>query len=167
MTGMSAPTLPHGRNAPPFEYDQITPFVWIGTNQCCTSHFSHALRRLGIRADISLESERLDAAYGVHYFLWLPVRDHRAPTLSQLRVGSHAIQHLVESRVKTYVHCRNGHGRAPTLVAAYLMLTEGCTVENAIRRIAAKRPRIHIESAQRRALDRFAAWTTRHRKPRL
>lgn len=162
---MPTPTVPHGGNATPFEYDRITPFVWIGTNQCCTSHFSHTLRRLGIRSDVSLESERLDAAYGVQYFLWLPVRDHAAPSQAQLRVGAHALQHLVESRVKTYVHCRNGHGRAPTLVAAYLILTEGCTVKDTIRRIALRRPDIHIEPAQRRALERFAAWASHHRRP--
>lgn len=141
---------------PAFEYDRITPTIWIGTNRCCTTHFSHALRRLGILADVSLEAEQLDAAYGAKLFLWLPVRDHRAPTIAQLRVGAHALADLAREGVKTYVHCKNGHGRAPTLVAAYLILARGMTASAAIRYVCASRRGAHLEPTQRRALERFA-----------
>ena len=144
----------HGKLA--FEYDRITDHIWIGTNQCCTTHFSHALRKLGIRADISLEAEQLDSAYGTNFFLWLPVRDHRAPTSAQLTVGIRVLGALVSAGERVYVHCKNGHGRAPTLVAAYLIASERMTVEQAIARIRAHRPRIHLKPVQLRALERFA-----------
>lgn len=145
----------HERGTPPFEYSRITSHIWIGTNQCCTTHFSHTLRRFGIRADISLEAEQLDAAFGAKLFLWLPVRDHYAPTFEQLQVGVRVLETLVAAGVRTYVHCKNGHGRAPTLVAAYFMLTEQLTPYTAVARIRAKRSGAHLESAQLRALERF------------
>ncbi len=153
-------SIAHERGQPKFEYSRITPSIWIGTNQCCTTHFSHALRRLGIRADISLEAEQLDAAYGAKCFLWLPIQDHHAPTPVQLRVGVHALDALVALGQRVYVNCRNGHGRAPTLVAAYLIASEGLTVAQAVALIYARRPRIHLEPIQLRALNRFAKATS-------
>lgn len=148
--------MDHEHGQPIFEYSRITPWVWIGTNRCCTAHFSHALRRIGIRADVSLEAEQLDAAYGARYFLWLPVRDHHAPTHAQLRIGTQALANFAAERVRTYVHCRNGHGRAPTLVAAYLIVTERETVDGAVARIRQRRPSVHFEDVQVDALHRFA-----------
>ena len=53
-----------------------------------------------------------------------------------------------------YIHCKNGHGRAPTLVAAYLT-TQGMSVEEAIALIKSKRPEIHLEQSQLQAIKRF------------
>ena len=58
---------------------------------------------------------------------------------------------------KVYVHCKNGHGRAPTLVAAYLIREHGKSVDEALEIIKAGRPTIHIEDVQREALQVFAA----------
>jgi len=55
---------------------------------------------------------------------------------------------------KVYVHCQNGHGRAPTLVAAYL-IRQGKTPMEAIEFIKSKRPTIHLEEVQISALETF------------
>ncbi len=68
--------IKHGKLV--FEYNKILPSVFLGTNQCCIVHFKKELIRKGITADLSLESEKLDAAWGAKYFLWLPVKDHTA-----------------------------------------------------------------------------------------
>lgn len=138
------------------DFDKITPWIYIGTNACCTSHFEERLIRRGIHADISLEKERLDMPYGATSFLWLPTRDHTAPTQDQLILGVTALSHLVRARIQTYVHCKNGHGRAPTLVAAYLILAKKMPVDRAIHYVAARRRGTHIEPNQRRALQKFA-----------
>jgi len=52
------------------------------------------------------------------------------------------------------VHCQHGHGRAPTLVAAYL-ISKGNSVEEAISLIASKRSTIHINDKQKEALILF------------
>jgi len=132
---------------PPFEYNQITNHIYIGTNQCCTTHFEQELLDKGVTADISLEAGRIDNPEGVDYFVWLPTKDHTPPTMNQLYIGVENIKKFVDLGIKVYVHCKNGHGRAPTLVAAYL-ISEGKDVDAAIEAIRAKRSAIHLEDSQ-------------------
>lgn len=139
---------------PVFEYSKITDHIYIGTNQCCQPHFNRSLLRRGIRADISLEKIRLDSPFGVDYYLWLPTEDHKAPNLKQLLVGANFLKQLVDNGVKCYVHCEHGHGRAPILVAAYLIL-EGMDAEEGLALVKKQRPAIHPNKTQRRALLDF------------
>lgn len=135
----------------PLDYDYIADGIYIGTNVCCQAHFDERLVAEGITADISLEAERADAPFGVQFYLWLPVVDLAAPSPEQLRVGVTVLEALVNLKKKAYVHCKNGHGRAPTLVAAYL-IKRGRSVEVAERFLAARRPAVHLSKAQREAL---------------
>lgn len=138
------------------EYSYITDGIYIGTNQCCQTHFDENLiREQGIRADISLEEERIDAPFGVDFYVWIPVKNHTAPTKEQLDFGVATLEKLVSMKKKIYVHCQNGHGRAPTLVAAYL-IKKGKTVEEGVGFIKNKRPSIHLEEVQRIALEEFS-----------
>lgn len=141
--------VPHELN-----YDQITDHVFVGNNVCCQVHFDKDLLKKGIEVDISLEEERLDKPFGVKLFTWIPVKDHTAPMQDQLAYGVAAISKAVEMSKKVYVHCQNGHGRAPTLVAAYL-ISEGKTVDEAIDYIRERRPVIHPESEQIEALKTY------------
>lgn len=147
------PYIPHPKHVP-FEYNKITEYIYLGTNQCCQIHFSKLLLKKGVRADISLEKEGLDNPTGVDYFLWLPVIDHKAPTQKQLLIGAKAIKDLVDNKTKVYVHCKRGHGRSPTLVAAYFIL-EGLSANDSIKKIRAKRKTIHMTQLQIKALKRF------------
>lgn len=140
---------------PEFEYSTITRNLIIGTNQCCIAHFRKELLAKGVQADISLEDRRVDAPIGVKHFLWLPVKDHHAPTKSQLELGVASLHYLAANKVKTYVHCTHGHGRAPTLVAAYLIST-GMKPMQAINFINAKRPGAHLTERQIEALKKYA-----------
>lgn len=80
---------------PVFEYSQITDNIFIGSNVCCRVHFDERLLDKNIAADISLEEERLDAPYGVEFFIWLPVKDKYAPTRGQLNFGADTINSLI------------------------------------------------------------------------
>ena len=64
------------------------------------------------------------------------------------------LKHLVDNDVKTYVHCKRGHGRSPTLVAAYFIL-EDMTAAQSIRTIRNQRP-IHLKRSQITALRDFS-----------
>lgn len=139
---------------PVFEFSKITDYIYIGTNKCCQSHFDKILLRKGVKADISLEEKRLDSPFGVDYYIWIPVKDHKAPSFPELLIGSKFIENLVKNRVKVYVHCENGHGRAPTLVAAYFIL-KGMELDEAIAMIKKKRPAIHPNKIQKAALLKF------------
>ena len=139
---------------PQLDYHQITKYIYIGTNQCCQTHFDERLLRKKIRADISLEKSRLDAPFGVEYYLWLPTRDGHAPTPRQLELGIAMLRFCVKHRIRVYVHCKNGHGRAPTLVAAYLMTT-GMNTARAVAFIKKYRSVTHLNSVQMNALKRY------------
>lgn len=69
--------IPHPKHIP-LEYNQIAERIHLGTNQCCQTYFEESLLKTGIRADISLEQERLDTPFEGRgdFFLWLPVADH-------------------------------------------------------------------------------------------
>lgn len=139
---------------PIFEYNKITSYIYIGTNQCCQVHFKNKLLKKGIKADISLEEKKLDQPFGVKYYLWLPTKDHKTPTIQQMKIGADFLKKLVKNKIPVYVHCQNGHGRAPSLVAAYLILM-GKTSEEAIKLIKSKRKTIHPNKYQLAQLKKF------------
>lgn len=137
------------------DYSQITDQIYIGTNFCCQSHFDPALLEMGVTYDLSLEEERVDSPTGGAAYLWLPVPDMQSPTPLQFAMGVSFIRAAIQSGRKIYVHCKNGHGRSPTMVAAYL-ITTGLSVDDAVAFIASRRPEIHIEPAQLEGLRSYA-----------
>lgn len=137
-----------------FEYSKINNHLFVGTNFCCTTHFNDELTKMGVNADISLEETATDNPEGVKYFLWLPTKDLHAPTEQQLLVGSVTIDLLIETGAKVYVHCENGHGRAPTLAIAYF-ISQNKSVQEAIDIVKSKRPEIHLTKEQLEALKLF------------
>ncbi|MBI2670176.1 MAG: dual specificity protein phosphatase family protein [Candidatus Yanofskybacteria bacterium] len=137
-----------------FDYDQITDEIFIGTNMCCIVGYARELIQKNVLGDISLEKNRIDNPIGIDYFLWLPVEDHQAPTPNQLELGVEVMDFFVKNKMKFYIHCKNGHGRAPTLVAAYFM-KQGKSANEALNLIKSKRPSIHLEDIQKKALEKF------------
>lgn len=137
------------------EYDYICDGIYVGTNHCCLIEFRDEVKHEGIEADLSLEEERIDAAYGANFFIWLPVIDHTSPTQEQFTFGVTVLEDLVRMEKKTLVHCANGHGRSPTMVAAYLIKTKDMTVDEAIAYIKERRPSIHPNDLQREGLEKY------------
>lgn len=137
-----------------FDYDQINDEIFIGTNMCCQTGFERELLAKDVRADISLEKDKIDAPIGVDYFLWLPTEDHQAPTQDKLILGVKALEFLIDRKIKTYIHCKNGHGRAPTLFTAYL-IKKGMSLEDAVKYLESRRPATHLNEAQIAALKKF------------
>ncbi len=133
------------------EYNYITDGIYIGNNQCCQTHFDEKLKQENIEADVSLEEERVDTPFGVQFYIWIPIKNHTTPTQEQLDFGVSVLEKLVSMKKKIYVHCQNGHGRAPTLVAAYF-IKQGKSPNEAIAFLKAKRPTMHLEETQTRAL---------------
>ena len=132
-------------------YNYITDGIYIGTNQCCQTHFNEELKIEGITIDISLEEDRVDATFGVELYIWIQVKDRTPPNHDQLEFGVSILEKLVAMKKKVYIHCQKGHGRAPTLVAAYL-IKKGKSIEEAVDFIKSKRPSIHLENIQKQAL---------------
>jgi len=137
------------------EYDYISDGIYIGTNQCCQAHFDEKLKKEGIEADISLEEERIDTPFGVAFYVWIPIKNHTSPTQEQLDFGISLLEKLVAMKKKIYVHCQNGHGRAPMLVAAYF-IKQGKSPDEAIAFVKTKRPSMHLENVQTEVLVEFS-----------
>jgi protein-tyrosine phosphatase len=138
-----------------FDFSQVTETIFLGTNLCClTRSHIQILLDIGIAAEIDLEKERQDAAPDVEVYLWLPVADKTAPTLEQFVAGVIVMEEMSKRGKKVYVHCQYGHGRSPTMVAAYL-ISQGKTVLEAIDTVKKARPEIHIEDVQVTALENY------------
>ncbi len=134
---------------------QITDQLYVGSSFCCQTHFSEKLLALGISADVSMQLERIDRAEGAESYLWLPVMDMTAPSQDVLKIGADHIASLIALGRKVFVHCRNGHGRAPTMASAYLVST-GMNAEEAMHLVMKKRPETHMNAEQRAAVEEFA-----------
>lgn len=144
------------------EYDEIIDGIFIGTNMCCETHFEDELLEKGIRADISFESERIDAPFGVPFYVWLPVKDKTPPSIEQMWFGVNCLKIWVDMGVKVYAHCKHGHGRAPTMITAYIMHTRNWDAEKAISYVEERRRGMHLEPSQIAALRAYGA---SHMKP--
>lgn len=138
----------------PLDYQYIADGIYIGTNQCCVLGVAEVLQKEGVTADISLEDVRLDQPFGVEAYLWLPTPDHMPPTQDQLGIGAETIGSFVKRNKKVYVHCKHGHGRATTLVAAYF-ISKGYSPENAFALIKEHRSAVHLQDSQMEALREF------------
>lgn len=136
-------------------YNKIIEYIFVGDNKCCKGKFVDELLKIGIKADISLEKERIDTPFGVKFYLWLPTKEHKPPSLEQLLSGACFLKSLTEQKIKTYIHCEHGHSRSLTFVAAYLMLTKKMNVEEAINFVKIRRPEVHINPIQKKALKNF------------
>lgn len=140
---------------PQFEFSKITDNIYLGTNLCCLekSHIQ-ILLDLGVTAEINLEDNHQDSAPDVPIYLSLPTADKTAPSEDQLRAGVNLIDQMVKLNKKIYVHCQYGHGRSPTLIAAYF-ISQGKSVDQAVQLIKQARPEIHLEEAQSKALQDY------------
>ena len=152
---------PAGRNdGHVTDYTMITDHIFVGSNLCkgesCPIH-SVEFKELDICVEINLDDERKEIPPDeIEGYFWMPVVDGYAPSLIQLEMGTSVIEQAVQHKKKVYIHCKNGHGRSPTLVAAYLIRYENMSVDEAISLIKGKRPEIHIEERQKKALDEFS-----------
>jgi protein-tyrosine phosphatase len=141
------------------DYSQITDQIYIGSDLClgmsCSIH-GREFEELGILVELNLSAEKKEIPPdGIDIYSWIPIGDKHAPTQEQLDIGSAIIHEAVSNGRKVYVHCKNGHGRSPTMVAAYFIRYEGKTVDEAIATILHERNEVHLEYSQREALGKF------------
>lgn len=125
-------------------YSQVTPHVYLGPQFGRVGMDS--LRKAGVSASMSLRAEYDDAEYGLSFpeYSYLPIVDNTAPTIEQLNQGVAFIKRVVDDGKSVYVHCGSGVGRAPTMIAAYLIAEKGMSVEQAVTQITSVRPFIRI-----------------------
>jgi len=82
------------------------------------------------------------------------VRNKTAATRRQLELGVATLDYLVRSKVRVFVHCKEGHSRSPMLVVAYYVWN-GMPLLKALAKVKAARPVMHLERPQLRSLQDF------------
>lgn len=147
-------------------YNKIEELVYAGNNLCCQGHFEMELLSKGIVADISLEAERLDNPQGVKYFFWFPWKEDTAPAEELIDLLLSVLDDLMAQNVKTYIHCRNGHGRTTTFLSSYFMRQKGLTAEEALAIVKERRPSAHLNDLQFRFLKDLENTLKRRSEPR-
>lgn len=141
------------------DYSQITEKIILGSDLCkggvCLIH-GEEFKRMGITVEINLSAENNEMPpKDIESYTWLPVVDGHAPSQEQLDLGSSVVNEAVRNKKIIFIHCKNGHGRSPTLVAAYLIRFSNMALADAEALIKKKRPEIHIEDIQHKALSEF------------
>lgn len=151
---------PKGRNdGHVFDYSVVTESIVLGSDFCngrgCKEH-EDEFKKLGITSEINLSAEKKETPpEDIESYMWMPIVDGYAPSEERFDIGTAAINESVENKRTIYVHCTNGHGRSPTLVAAYLIRYKKLSVEDALDSVKKKRSEIHVEDTQKEALNKY------------
>lgn len=153
---LSVPVYRWVTGHPSRRYSAILPQLWVGGQQFRRG--VNDMRKNGITAIVNMRTAPDDAAMKrlmqeVHY-LWLPTTDHTPPTFDAIQAGVRFIQQEIDDGGTVYVHCRAGVGRAPTLVACYLV-SKGMTPNEAWRAIRARRPFIYPTAPQLQQVELY------------
>lgn len=137
-------------------FSRVTPHIYLGPQY--GRYGKRTLEQAGITASMSMRAEYDDATHDLNFedYSYLPTVDNTAPTMAHLQEGVQFIQNVVDEGGTIYIHCGSGVGRAPTMVAAYLIST-GKSVDEAIEQIQAARPFVRILPPQIERLEEFAA----------
>lgn len=136
-------------------YNKIEDLLYAGNNMCCQTHFEMELLSKGITADISLEAERLDNPQGVKYLFWFPWIEDTAPPVEVINIALDTLDILIKNNVKTYVHCKNGHGRTTTFLTSFFMRKKGISASEALAVVKEKRPSGHLNETQKEFLKKL------------
>ncbi len=143
---------------PIWRYSWITPNILLGGQPA--RRLQRQLHAIGVTGVINMREE-YDYADHVstlaHQFkyLYLPTADNTAPLLEHLQQGVAFMQEVLRDKGKLYIHCWEGLGRGPTMVAAYLVST-GLMPDEAWDYICKVRPFIRPVPEQKARLEEFA-----------
>ena len=140
--------------APTRRFSMITPHLFLG-GQHSRHRGLHMLKRRGITAIVNMRISSINLAH-IDWVktLHLPTVDQHAPTMDQLKQGVEFIAEEIKRQGKVYIHCKQGEGRGPTMVIAYLIST-GMTLEDALTAVRKVRTFIRPTLVQLERLREF------------
>lgn len=141
---------------PVWRYSWITPNILLGAQPA--RHLWPKLTQLGVTGVINMREEfdyqKEIGTIPVDY-MYLPTKDNTPPTLEHLQRGAGFIKLHVDRGNKVYIHCWEGLGRGPTMVATHFVAL-GDTPDEAWKKIKAVRPFIRPTQNQRDRLEEYA-----------
>jgi protein-tyrosine phosphatase len=148
-------------------FSQITPRLWLGGAPTYRRDYE-ALIADGITAVLDVRAERTtdlafyDAQGISHQRLHVP--DIGVPDEDQLTEAIAWIDAQLADGRTVLVHCAKGRGRSATVLAAYLMRTDGMSFDEASRLLRSKRSLVKLEARHRRVLESWIATRPGHRR---
>ena len=137
----------------------VPDLSFINENLCVGGVCSiQSLSRNGIQAILDLREESRENTkefekYSINY-LKVGIMDRKTPDRDQLNQILDWIRINVESRKKVFIHCNLGRGRAPSIVAAYL-ISQGMDSKNSIKFIKKNRRYAYFNQEQQKFLEEF------------
>ena len=136
---------------PTLQRSQITANLYLGGQYNLRG--LRKLKEMGITAIINMRMHSIyaEARYEGFRYLHLPTVDQTPPALKDLIKGAGFAEEEIKNGGKVYIHCRQGHGRGPSMAIAYL-LRIGTTFEDALALVKKVRTFIRPTPAQ---LDRL------------
>ncbi len=141
-------------------FSQIEPRLWLGGAPTYRRDYD-TIVALGITAVLDTRAERASdrAFYDAHGIA------HRRFHVPDVTVPDEAVlteavawidDRLAEDRT-VLVHCAKGRGRSATVLAAYLMKTEGMSFDEVRDLLRSKRELVKLEDRHRRVLESWMA----------
>lgn len=129
-----------------FEATEICEGVWIGNFASATNKYE--LQRLGITHIVVAAYGLWEMYPGDFKYKRIDVIDSNYSSMTKYFTDvADYIHEIVTSGRKVLVHCVAGVSRSATLVAAYLILTQGYTADDAVTVIRRSRPQIQPNEA--------------------
>jgi hypothetical protein len=144
-------------------FSQVTPSLWLGGAPTYGRDFDELLR-LGITAVVDMRAERPGEPAFFHEH-GIAHRQYRVPdvTVPGEDVLTDAVDwitaRIAEDRT-VLIHCAKGRGRSATVLAAYLMDTDGMTFDEVDELLTSKRPLVKLQDRHRRVLESWIARRT-------
>jgi hypothetical protein len=143
---------------PIWRYSWITPDILLGGQPA--RRLWGLLDDIGVKGVINMRAEydyldEMGGTGGLFEYLYLPTVDNTAPTIEHLQQGVDFAERILKDGGKLYIHCWEGLGRGPTMVAAHLV-SKGLTPDEAWAYIRNVRPFIRPVASQRERLEEFA-----------
>ena len=141
-------------------FSQIEPRLWLGGAPTYRRDYETILT-LGITAVVDTRAERASdrAFYDAHDITHrqFHVPDVTVPDGAVLTAAvSWMDEQLADGRT-VLVHCAKGRGRSATVLAAYLMKTEGMTFDAVRDLLRSRRELVKLEDRHRRVLESWVA----------
>jgi protein-tyrosine phosphatase len=141
-------------------FSEIRPHLWLGGAPTYERDLEDLLA-LEIRAIVDMRAER------EAYEDWfrehdIAFRRYRVPdvTVPDESILDDAVawmdERLAEGR-RVLVHCAKGRGRSATVLAAYLMKTEGLTFDEVEELLTSRRSLVKLQERHRRVLESWSA----------
>lgn len=151
--------------APTLRFSRLNGSVFVGGQYNRRGWGRLAKRGMTAAVNMRGEYDEQKEGFAPSSYCHLPTVDNHAPTLEHLRKGVEFIHQELAAGGKVYIHCWEGVGRAPTMLAAYLVST-GLKPSEAWAQIKAIRPFIRPSTVQIQQVDLFAAeWASEDKRP--